>query len=89
MHAELRNGDLYFSCTIPNLIVGTIGNGKDLSFVNDNMQRLGCRELRPTGENARRLAMICAAVVVCGELSLLAAQTNRGELIESHIKLER
>jgi hydroxymethylglutaryl-CoA reductase (NADPH) len=26
---------------------------------------------------------------LCGELSLLAAQTNPGELMKSHVKLER
>ena len=30
--AEVRNGDLYFSVTLPNLIVGTIGNGKGLDL---------------------------------------------------------
>ncbi|MFT5707161.1 MAG: hydroxymethylglutaryl-CoA reductase (NADPH), partial [Oceanospirillaceae bacterium] len=27
--------------------------------------------------------------VLCGELSLLAAQTNPGELMQAHINLER
>jgi hydroxymethylglutaryl-CoA reductase (NADPH) len=87
--AEDRDGDLYFSCTLPNLIVGTVGNGKGLDFVEENMTRLGCRADRETGENARRLAVICAATVLCGELSLLAAQTNPGELMRAHIRLER
>ena len=30
--AEDRDGDLYFSCTLPNLIVGTVGNGKGLGL---------------------------------------------------------
>ncbi|MDP6166237.1 MAG: hydroxymethylglutaryl-CoA reductase [Gammaproteobacteria bacterium] len=88
-HAEVRGGDLYFSCTLPNLIMGTVGNGKGLDFVTDNLARLGCAEEREAGENSRRLAQICAATVLCGELSLLAAQTNPGELMEAHVKLER
>ncbi|MDP6968981.1 MAG: hydroxymethylglutaryl-CoA reductase [Gammaproteobacteria bacterium] len=88
-HAEVRGDDLYFSCTLPNLIVGTVGNGKGLDFVSANLARLGCAEEREAGENARRLAQICAATVLCGELSLLAAQTNPGELMEAHLKLER
>ncbi|MEB3979464.1 hydroxymethylglutaryl-CoA reductase [Mycobacterium ulcerans] len=88
-HAEDRDGDLYFSCTIPNLIVGTVGNGKDLDFVTDNLAQLGCREQRPPGANARRLAVICAATVLCGELSLMAAQTNPGELMRAHTTYER
>ena len=89
VHAEVRNGDLYFSCTMPNLIVGSVGNGKGIDFVEENLARLGCREARKPGENARRLAAICGATVLCGELSLLAAQTNPGELMEAHLKLER
>lgn len=88
-HAEVRGGDLYFSCTLPNLIVGTVGNGKNLDFVTDNLVALGCREDREPGENAKRLAALCAASVWCGELSLLAAQTNPGELMQAHIRLER
>ena len=91
VHAETRDGDLYFSCTLPNLIVGTVGNGKGatLATVEAHLQSLGCREARPAGENARRLAAICAATVLCGELSLLAAQTNPGELMRAHLALER
>nr|BAA74566.1 3-hydroxy-3-methylglutaryl coenzyme A reductase [Streptomyces sp. KO-3988] len=87
--AEDRDGDLYFSCNLPNLIVGTVGNGKGLEFVETNLNRLGCREDRAPGENARRLAVIAAATVLCGELSLLAAQTNPGELMRAHVELER
>ncbi len=89
VHAEMRDDDLYFSCTIPNLIVGTVGNGKGIEFVEENLTKLGCKEVRNSGENARRLAVICAAGVLCGELSLLAAQTNPGELMQAHIDLER
>lgn len=89
VHAEVRGDDLYFSCTLPNLIVGTVGNGKGIDFVEENLRRLGCREEREPGANARRLAAICAATVLCGELSLLSAQTNPGELMEAHIRLER
>lgn len=88
-HAEVRDGDLYFSCTLPNLIVGSVGNGKGLDFIEANLERLGCKEDREPGANARRLAVLCAATVLCGELSLMAAQTNQGELMASHIKLER
>lgn len=89
VHAEVRNGDLYFSVTLPNLIVGAVGNGKHLPFVQENLALMKCTEARPAGQNARRLAVLAAATVLCGELSLLAAQTNPGELMESHIRLER
>ena len=90
VHTEVNpEGDLYFSCTLPHLIVGTIGNGKDIPFVRDNLEKMGCLAERPPGANARRLAVICAAAVWCGELSLLAAQTNPGELMRAHLALER
>ena len=90
-HAEVTpEGNLYFSTTLPNLIIGTVGNGKGLDFVLENLKLLGCadKNAKP-GENARRLACIAGATAFCGELSLLAAQTNPGELMEAHIKLER
>ncbi len=89
VHAEVKHSDLYFSCTLPNIIVGTIGNGKGLDFVSENLTKLGCTQDGRPGANARRLAQICAATVLCGELSLLAAQTNPGELMQAHLKLER
>lgn len=89
-HAEDRNGDLYFSLTLPNLIVGTVGNGKGLPQVEEALRSLGCREEgREPGDSARRLACICAAAAWCGELSLLAALTNPGELMAAHQKWER
>ena len=89
VHAELRNEDLYFSVTLPNLILGAIGNGKSFDFVQNNLALLGCLEKNEPGYNARRLAIIAATAVLCGELSLLAAQTKPGELMRSHIELER
>ena len=89
VHAEVTNGNLYFSTTLPNVIVGTVGSGKDLQFVRENLARLGCLDEREPGENARRLAAITGATVLCGELSLIAALTNSGELMETHTQLER
>lgn len=88
-YAELQGDDLYFSVTLPNIIVGAVGSGKEHDFVRENLRLLGCLEEREPGQNARRLAVIAAATVLCGELSLLAAQTNPGELMKSHLKLER
>lgn len=89
VHAEARGEDLYFSCSIPNIIVGAVGAGKELGFVRDNLAMMGCLEPREAGANARRLAVIAAAATLCGELSLLAALTNPGELMDAHRRLER
>ncbi len=88
-YAEDREEGLYFSCTLPHLIVGTVGNGKHLSQIDDALEKLGCRENREPGENSSRLAALIAATVLCGELSLLAAQTNPGELMATHLLMER
>ena len=88
-YAENRPEGLYFSTTLPHLIVGTVGNGKDLPHVDEALERLGCREDREPGANSRRLAALMAATVLCGELSLLAAQTNPGELMDTHRQMER
>ena len=88
--ADLDGEALRFSVTLPHLIVGTVGNGKHLPFAEENLRRLGCRNTtRRTGHNARRLAAITAAAVLCSELSLLAALTNPGELMRTHRTLER
>lgn len=88
-HVEDRGGDAYFSCTLPNLVVGTVGNGKGREDAVESLRRLGCLEEREPGANSRRLAAVIAATVLCGELSLMAAQTNPGELTAAHMLLER
>lgn len=77
------SGDLYFSVNMPNIIVGTVGNGKSLDFAVKNMKLMGCTA------DSEKLAAIIGATVLCGELSLLAALTNQGELMKAHIALER
>ncbi len=89
VHAEARDTGLYFSVTLPNLIVGTIGNGKNLDFAKKNLSAMGCLNNVTPGLDSQRLACIIAASVLCGELSLMAALTNPGELMRSHISIER
>lgn len=88
-HVEDRDGDLYFSLTLPNLIVGSVGNGKGLQVIEENLDRLGCKAERAPGENGKRLAVLAGAAAWCGELSLLAALTNPGELMQAHTTWER
>jgi hydroxymethylglutaryl-CoA reductase (NADPH) len=89
VQAEMQGDDLYFSVTVPNIIVGTIGNGKHYDFVKDNLAMMGCLNPDTPGYNAKKLARIAAATIWCGEISLLAAQTNPGELMRSHFAMER
>ncbi|MBM3909250.1 MAG: hydroxymethylglutaryl-CoA reductase [Firmicutes bacterium] len=84
-YAEIREGHLYFSTTIPNIIVGTVGNGKSESYVQERLEAMGCR-----GESSSQtLAHFVGATVLAGELSLLAALTNPHELMKAHTTIER
>ena len=88
VHTQVKQNDLYFSVSLPNVIVGTVGNGKTLPFVIDNLRALGC-DKNTSGNSAKRLACIVGATVLCGELSLLAALTHPDELMRSHQLMER
>ena len=87
--AEVKGDDLYFTVTLPNLILGTIGNGKNKDFVKDNLELMGFDTNSSNELDAKKLGGLCAATVLCGELSLLAAQTNPGELMDAHKRIER
>lgn len=87
VHTETREEGLYFSVTLPNIIVGTVGNGKHLSTPKAHLMRMGCSPEDP--QSSQKLAIIIAAAVLCGEISLLAAQCNPGELMRAHTQLER
>jgi len=83
--AEIKNGDLYFSVTIPNVIVGTVGHGKNEPPFSERLKTMGCDG--PQG--SQRLAHLIGATVWAGELSLLAALTNPHELMKAHTTIER
>lgn len=83
------SGDLYFSVTMPNIIVGTVGGLKQQDHFQQIFERMGCVGAKAVSHPARRLAECTAASVWAGELSLLAAQTNPGELVRAHMTLER
>jgi hydroxymethylglutaryl-CoA reductase (NADPH) len=85
-----HDGGVEISCHLPNIIMGTIGNGKDCAHALDALEALGCTPDRDNpGAASARLAMIAGATCLAGELSLLAAQVNEDELVESHTRLER
>ncbi|KAJ8669012.1 hypothetical protein QAD02_000271, partial [Eretmocerus hayati] len=82
--------DLYVSCTMPSIEIGTVGGGTGLPAQGACLEMLGCRggnDLQP-GQNADRLARIVCATVLAGELSLMAALTS-GDLVKSHLKHNR
>jgi len=84
-HMDIKDDCLYMSVNLPNIIVGSVGHGKDTEDVLEHLRLLDAKG--PGG--AEKLAHIAAAVVLCGELSLMAALTNNGELSASHKRIER
>ena len=88
--ALAEDGGIEISCHLPNIIMGTIGNGKDCAHVQAALAALDCIPDKDNpGAASARLAMIAGATCLAGELSLLAAQVNEDELVESHTRLER
>ncbi len=79
-----RDGSLYFSITIPSLIVATHGGGTHLPTQRECLQMLGCRG----PGNVDKLAEIVAATVLAGELSLAAAISSL-EWVSAHEQLGR
>jgi len=65
----LADDDLELTVTLPNLIVGTVGGGTRLPTARECLAMLGC-----AGEGgAHKLAELCAAVALCGEIALIGA----------------
>uniref|UniRef100_A0A8R1I6C0 3-hydroxy-3-methylglutaryl coenzyme A reductase n=1 Tax=Caenorhabditis japonica TaxID=281687 RepID=A0A8R1I6C0_CAEJA len=82
--------DLYVSCTLPCVEVGTVGGGTILAPQRACLESLECAgpNMKVPGRNAERLAEIIAATVLAGELSLMAALATQ-DLVSSHMKLNR
>ncbi|XP_077398848.1 3-hydroxy-3-methylglutaryl-coenzyme A reductase-like [Vanacampus margaritifer] len=82
--------DLYISCTMPSIELGTVGGGTNLPAQQACLQMLGVQGTRPDqpGENARQLARVVCATVLAGELSLMAA-LQAGHLVKSHMTHNR
>ncbi len=86
--ARVHHDALQFSVHLPNMILGTVGHGKHHEFIQERLDQMQCCG-KPVGQNAERLAAIAGAVVLCGELSLLAALTQPDAFVRSHLRLER
>ena len=72
-------GDFYVSISLPNLIVGTVGGGTHLPTARECLEILGCYG----SGGAKKFAEICAATVLCGELSIAGALAS-GEFAQAH-----
>ncbi|KAM3955608.1 HMG coenzyme A reductase [Aphomia sociella] len=81
--------DLYVTCTMPCLEVGTIGGGTVLTGQGACLDILGVKGAGSfPAENSARLASLICATVLAGELSLMAALVN-SDLVKSHMRHNR
>lgn len=82
---EQEDGDLWMCCTMPSIEVGTVGGGTSLPAQATCLEAIGCKGGASTpGDNAKKLAMVVAAVTMAGELSLLAALAAN-TLVQAHM----
>lgn len=86
---ETDEGDLWISCTMPSIEVGTVGGGTGLPAQSAGLKIIGCKGGgdRP-GDNAKKLANVVASAVMAGELSLLAALAAN-TLVAAHMQHNR
>lgn len=83
--AELtKEGDVYVSVSLPNLVVGTVGGGTHLPTQRESLEIMGC-----FGQgNSKKFAEITAATVLAGEISIAAA-ICAGHFTQAHKKYGR
>jgi hydroxymethylglutaryl-CoA reductase (NADPH) len=84
------SGDLYYSITLPALIMATFGGGTGLATQRECLELMDCYGK----DKAYKLIEIAAGLVVAGELSLVSAtrtdkKTGANEWVEAHEKLGR
>jgi len=85
-----RDGDHYFSITLPSIIMASYGGGTNLPTQSECLKMMGCYGK----DKALKLCEIAAGLVVAGELSLAAATrvdkvTRTNEWVDAHERLGR
>ncbi|CAN8016543.1 unnamed protein product [Ixodes persulcatus] len=91
LEATGENGDdLYISCTMPSIEIGTVGGGTVLEAQGSMLDLLGVRgsSAETPGAHACTLARVVCGTVMAGELSLLSALAA-GHLVRSHMRHNR
>jgi len=82
--AEAEEDGLYFSVTLPDVPLGTVGGGTRVETQRECLEMLGCRG----SGKALKFAEIVGGAVLAGELSLLGALAS-GDLARAHAQLGR
>ena len=86
---ETNEGNLWISCTMPSIEVGTVGGGTSLPAQSACLRVLNCKGGGEVpGANAKKLAHAVAGAVMAGELSLLAALAAN-TLVAAHMQHNR
>jgi len=87
---KTKDGDLYMTCTMPSIEVGTVGGGTHLAAQSACLNMLGVKGANydVPGMNANQLARVVATGVLAGELSLMSALAA-GHLVRSHLEHNR
>jgi len=85
-----REGDHYFSITLPSIIMASYGGGTNLPTQRECLEMMDCFGQ----DRALKLCEIAAGLVVAGELSLAAATrvdkvTRTNEWVDAHERLGR
>lgn len=84
-HFELtEEGDVYVAVTLPNVIVGTVGGGTHFPTARECLEMIGCYGAGKAG----RLAEVCCATVLAGEISLYGAMAA-GHFAGAHAQYGR
>ncbi|HIP84531.1 MAG TPA: hydroxymethylglutaryl-CoA reductase (NADPH) [Methanothermococcus okinawensis] len=82
--AEAEEDGLYFSVTLPDVPLGTVGGGTRVETQRECLEMLGCSG----SGKALKFAEIVGGAVLAGELSLLGALAS-GHLARAHAQLGR
>jgi hydroxymethylglutaryl-CoA reductase (NADPH) len=81
---ERREGGLFMSVTMPNLLVGSVGGGTGLPSQRAALELMG---LAGSGK-AAALAEVAACLCLAGEISIMAAMAA-GDFTRAHHRLAR
>jgi hydroxymethylglutaryl-CoA reductase (NADPH) len=83
------NGAIYASILLPDTPLGTVGGGTGLCTQREALALMGIVPgTRVPGADTLRLAEILGALVLAGELSIMAAQASH-HLVQAHVQLGR
>lgn len=73
------DGDLYVCISMPNVVVGSVGGGTHLPTQRECLELMDCFG----NDKAKKLAEICGALALAGEISIAAAMAA-GHFTQAH-----